>query len=86
MCEKNSRIFSKRTCTCCPKNFTVNETSGIVTNKRSVSFTLMRNINGRMIKTTKTVCNVYMIIGPASWRTAAKSLVARAIRSPVRLA
>ena len=64
----------------------MNETNGIVTKSSSVSHTLMRSMSGRMMRTTKTVWSVYITIGPASWRTAARSLVARAIRSPVRCA
>ena len=39
---------------------------------------------GNTSTTTNTVCSAYMITGPASCRTADKSLVARAIKSPVR--
>ena len=62
----------------------INETSGIVTKSSVVNHQFSINISGSTSTTTNTVCSVYMIIGPASCLTADRSLVARAIKSPVR--
>ena len=58
-------------------------TSGIVARATSISRQWMCAMKASEPAASKTVFEAYMIAGPQSMRTACRSLVARAMRSPV---
>ncbi len=66
-----------------PKNWVTSATNGMVTRASRVRRALMRSMKKSAPVAVMTVLAVYMMAGPHSMRTACRSLVARAIRSPV---
>ena len=66
-----------------PKKFVAPATKGAVERASSISGTLMRVMKMSAPAAVIKVLVLYMMAGPQSIRTAWRSLVARAIRSPV---
>ena len=84
MSENIAWMRSKRVWMRAPKYCTSTEAKGNGRKAKSVSRGLMRTMNGRAQAVNTTVLAEYMIAGPSSWRTALRSLVERAMMSPVR--
>src|SRR5665213_1947111 len=84
MSENMAWMRSKRRWMRLPKYWTRTEAMGRGTKAQSVSFGLMRYMKGSAAAVKTMVLALYMIAGPRSWRTAARSLVVRAMMSPVR--
>jgi hypothetical protein len=66
-----------------PNRLVAHATTGMVASASAVSGALMPIIRVSAAAAVNTVRLEYMIAGPQSIRTAPRSLVARAIRSPV---
>ena len=69
-----------------PNQVTTGGSTASGTSAASVSHGLIWIITARPITKLMTVLAVYMTAGPTACRTASVSLVARLMRSPVRLA
>ena len=76
---------SKRVWMRLPKYCTSTLAMGNGTKAKRVSLGEMRSMNGKAAAAVNTmVFAEYMMAGPSSWRTAERSLVVRAMMSPVR--
>ncbi len=84
MSENMAWMRSKRLWMRAPKYCTSTEAKGSGTKAKSVSRGLMRIMNGSAAAVKTMVLAEYMMAGPRSWRTAFRSLVVRAMMSPVR--
>ncbi len=84
MSEYMAWMRSKRRWMRLPKYWTSTEAAGIGTKAKKVSLGLMRYMKGSAAAMKTMVLALYMIAGPRSMRTALRSLVVRAMMSPVR--
>src|SRR5206468_11725771 len=82
--ENMAWMRSKRVWMRAPKYWTRTEAMGSGTKAQRVSQGLMRIMKGSAERVKTMVLALYMMAGPRSWRTAARSLVVRAMMSPVR--
>ena len=79
-------ISSKRLWMRSPKNHTAKDTSGSGRSESRVRRGLIATMKPTASTATTSVLTMYMIPGPTIMRTAARSLVARDMISPVRVA
>ena len=82
--ENSSWTFSNRSWMRFAKNFVAIETKGRVHSDSSVRLTLILSMSGNAKMMTVPVPRAYISAGPIIMRTAPRSFVARAMRSPVR--